>query len=308
MNTSPHPPADQLGVFLLREAGVRGAHVRLSEAWREVIARSDDPASARDLLGQAIAASALLTAHVKVEGRLSVQLRAPGALRGLFAECTAAGTVRGLARIAEDADPAEVEAAAADLRLTGDGAVFAITIENPGPAGEPMRYQGLVPLESASLAEAFEDYFRQSEQLPTRLLLAADADTATGLLLQKLPGSEADADGWNRIERLFDTLGTEEMQALDAGTLLHRLFHQEGVEWLGERPIRFGCSCSRERVGEVLHTLGREEADAAVAAGHEGRAEIRCEFCGNRYHFDAAEVAELFTAPAANAEAPARLH
>lgn len=300
-------PGGRLDIFLLPDAGVRGAHVRLDTAWREIIARNDDPTTVRDLLGQAVAATVLLTAHTKVDGRLSVQLRGHGALRSLFAECTAASTVRGLVRLDEDASPEAASAEALDLRQLGSDAVMAITIENPTPSGEPVRYQGLVPLESPTLAGAFEDYFRQSEQLPTRLLLAADGERATGLLLQKLPASDADDDGWNRIEQLFSTLGTDELQSVDAATLLHRLFHQENLQELGERDLHFGCSCSRERVAEVLRSLGREEALAAVDAGSNGQAEIRCEFCGEHYLFDAGQIEALFLTPSPNSNAPNRL-
>ena len=306
-NTSPSAPGGRLEIFLLPEAGVRGAHVRLDDAWREIIARNEDPDAVRDLLGQAVAATALLTAHTKVDGRLSVQLRSNGALRSLFAECTGARTVRGLVRLAEDTSPVAATAEALDLTHLGGDAVMAITIENPTPSGEPVRYQGLVPLESPTLAGAFEDYFRQSEQLPTRLLLAANSEHATGLLLQKLPASHADDDGWNRIEQLFSTLGADELQSVDATTLLHRLFHQETLQMLGQRDLQFGCSCSHERVAEVLRTLGREEALAAVEAGTGGEAEIRCEFCGQRYHFDAAQVEALFLTPSPNIDAPNRL-
>ena len=305
--TDTAAPGGHLDIFLLPDAGVRGAHVRLDAAWREIIARNDDPTAVRDLLGQAVAATALLTAHTKVDGRLSVQLRGHGALRSLFAECTAARTVRGLVRLDEDASPEAASAEALDLRQLGGDAVMAITIENPTPSGEPVRYQGLVPLEAPTLAGAFEDYFRQSEQLPTRLLLAADGERATGLLLQKLPASEADGDGWDRIEQLFSTLDAAELQSVDASTLLHRLFHQENLQELGQRDLQFGCSCSRERVAEVLFTLGRDEAMAAVDAGSNGEAEIRCEFCGERYHFNAEQIGALFTAPSPNTDAPNRL-
>ncbi|MDO4709731.1 MAG: Hsp33 family molecular chaperone HslO [Pseudomonadota bacterium] len=305
MNNSLQNP---MTVFLLPEAGVRGAHVRLDSAWQCIAGKNDANGKTLELLGQAIAATALLTAHIKIDGRLSVQLRAPGDLRSLFAECTAQGTLRGLIRSAEDANPAQLEAIAQDLRLAGEGAIIAITIENPSPSGEPMRYQGLVPLENPTLAEAFEHYFQRSEQLPTRLLLAADAQHASGLLLQKLPGeTTADADGWARTQQLFATLGAQELQTTDAATLLHRLFHQENLQLLGQRPLNFGCSCSRSRVEEMLRSLGREEAEAAVAAGSKGQAEIRCEFCAERYYFSLSDVAALFTAPAATSDAPSRL-
>lgn len=290
-----------LSIFLLPDAGVRGAHVRLDGAWREIVARSEPAPAVVGLLGQAIAAAALMSAHAKVEGRLSVQLRSHGPLRSLVAECTAQGTIRGIVQM-------EMPVPAEPMRpdMLGDGALLAITIENPTPSGEPMRYQGLVELGAPTLAEALEGYFVQSEQLPTRLLLAADDNGATGLLLQKLPGAGEDADGWNRIGQLFGTLGADELQALDAGTLLHRLFHQEGLQRLGEKPLRFGCSCSRNRVEDVLRSLGQDEVEAAIVAGG-GQAEVRCGFCGQRYLFSPNDATELFRQPAPNATPPDRL-
>ncbi|MDQ2702615.1 MAG: Hsp33 family molecular chaperone HslO [Pseudomonadota bacterium] len=295
---------DTLTRFLLPTAGVRGVRVHLDETWAQIRARGSDlPGAVVELLGEASAAAALFTGHAKVDGRLSVQLRGDGPLRTLFAECTAAGTLRGIAQVDGDAPLSR------DLRALGQDAVLAITIENPsvGADREPVRYQGLVALESDSLAGAFEGYFRQSEQLPTRLLLAADDTRAAGLMLQKLPGDAGDDDGWNRAGALFDTLAAAELLDLPAATLLQRLFHEDGVELLGERPLRFGCSCSRGRVGAMLQSLGREEADAAVAAAG-GVAQVRCEFCGQRYEFDPDEIETLFAdLQAANSEGPAGL-
>lgn len=253
------------------------------------------------LLGEALAAAALLTAHTKVDGRLSVQLSGTGALRTLFAECTAAGTLRGIVRLAEGA-----EALPQDLRQAGAGGTLAITIENPGAGRrEPVRYQGLVALDSPSLAGALEGYFRQSEQLPTRLLLAADDGCAAGLMLQQLPGDEGDHDGWNRAGALFDTLSPGELLTVPAATLLHRLFHEEQPQQLGCRTLEFACSCSRERVAAVLESLGQTEARAAVI---DGWAEVGCEFCGQRYRFDREQVDAIFTTARSPMEAPARLH
>lgn len=290
---------DTLTRFLLPAAGVRGVAVRLEATWNTVAGRADYPPAARELLGEATAAAVLFTGHTKVDGRLSIQIRGEQGLRTLFAECTAAGTVRGIVQLAGGQD------APRDLRDLGRDALLAITIENPGlDPREPQRYQSLVGLEASRLAEAFEDYFRQSEQLPTRLLLAADGDRACGLMLQKLPGDEGDDDGWNRAGALFDTLGEAELLAMPVSVLLHRLFHEESPQVLTERPVRFGCSCSRERVASMLQSLGEEEATAALA---DGVAEVRCEFCGQLYRFDPAQIAELFDHPAVDMEAPARL-
>lgn len=285
--------------FLLPRAGVRGVHVRLEPGWREILSHGDYPAGARELLGEATVAAALFTGHTKVGGRLSVQLRSTGALHTLFAECTAAGTVRGIVQCEAGREIPR------DLTRLGDDALLAITIENPGlDPREPQRYQSLVALHSPTLAGAFEDYFRQSEQLPTRLLLAASNDAAAGLMLQKLPGDEGDADGWNRVGALFDTLAETELLATATTTLLHRLFHEDDVELLGSRPLAFACSCSRARVAAMLESLGPEEAQAAAA---DGVAKVRCEFCGQNYLFTPAEIEELFTLRPVEASAPERL-
>ena len=290
--------------FLLPKAGVRGVGVRLENTWQEILSHASYPDQARDLLGQACVASALFTGHAKVNGRLSLQLRSPRALRTLFAECTAQGTLRGIARMAEG------EAAPRDLRELGEDALLAITIENPGlDPREPQRYQSLVSLQAATLSEAFENYFHQSEQLPTRLLLAADGNAAAGLMLQQLPfdnrpGDEGDSDGWSRAGALFETLQSDELLALPVGELLHRLFHEEEWSILAERPLRFACSCSQERVAAMLQSLGTEEAHAALA---DGQAEVRCEFCDQRYIFSAREIDELFALPPVGIQAPERL-
>ncbi|SBV36543.1 33 kDa chaperonin [uncultured Stenotrophomonas sp.] len=292
--------SDLLVRFLLPEAGVRGAHVRLSGSWREILSHGNYRPAASRLLGEACVASALFTGHIKIDGRLSVQLRSTSALRTLFAECTSAGTLRGIAQLEDGED------APGDLAHLGNDALLAITIENPGlDPREPQRYQSLVALQGNGLDEAFEGYFRHSEQLPTRLLLAADGQHAAGLLLQKLPGDEGDDDGWVRTGALFDTLEQDELLATDGRALLHRLFHEEQPELMGEKPLRFGCSCSRERVAGMLQSLGEEEARAA--AEPTGQVEVRCEFCGQEYRFPLAEFGVLFSTGPASQPAPERL-
>jgi len=292
--------SDTLVRFLLPDAGVRGVHVHLDATWAEILSHAIYPPAAAELLGEAAVASALFTGHTKVDGRLSIQLRSNTAMRTLFAECTAAGTLRGIVQLADGGD------APRDLTTLGDDALLAITIENPGlDPREPQRYQSLVGLTAAGLDEAFEDYFRQSEQLPTRLLLAADGTRAAGLLLQKLPGDEGDNDGWSRASALFETLGKQELLDVAGNDLLHRLFHEEKPELLGERGLRFACSCSRERVEGMLQSLGEEEARAA--AEPTGAVEVRCEFCGQEYHFPLTEFAILFSDTGVSSPAPERL-
>jgi molecular chaperone Hsp33 len=289
-----HADRDQLTRFLIEGAGVRGVRVHLQDTWQQIRTRGASlnesiPPAATELLGEATAAAALFTGHAKVDGRLSVQLRGQGTLRTLFAECTAAGTLRGIAQLAEEG----TGTVSRDLRELGPDAMLAITIENPSRDDrEPMRYQGLVALESDSLAGAFEDYFRRSEQLPTRLLLAADVTAAAGLMLQKLPGDAGDDDGWVRAGALFDTLTPDELLKWTGDELLTRLFHEDGVQLLGSKPLAFACSCSRERVETMLTSLGQDEAQAALA---DGEVVVRCEFCGQAYRFSSEQIADLFS-------------
>jgi molecular chaperone Hsp33 len=279
---------DVLHRFLLEGAGVRGVLVRLGPAWREVAGRSDYPAPLRALLGEALAASALLTGNIKFEGALSIELKSAGAPHLLFAESTDQGRLRGLARWhGEVADPLRLDALAQ--------AVMAITI---GHAERGQRYQGLVELQHADLAGALENYFRQSEQLPAKIVLAADGEHAAGLILQKLPGEgghdavEDDADAWTRIEHLTATLGAAELLATPPEQLLYRLYHEESVRLFEPRPLAFGCSCSRERVETMLRSLGRDEVEAALAA-RDGEIEVICEFCAQRYTFDRIDAEHL---------------
>ncbi|MBS0192621.1 MAG: Hsp33 family molecular chaperone HslO [Proteobacteria bacterium] len=302
-NTSADPSTDDdiLLRFLLDASGVRGVLVRLSAVWRTVLARAPYPPPVAACLGQTLAATALMTGHTKIDGRLSTHLRGTGALRSLFAECTRDGHLRGLAAYRE---PLPETLGPRDF---GADSVLAITIENTIAAGrEGMRYQGLVGLDADTMAQAFEGYFAQSEQLPTRMLLAANADHAVGLMLQKLPDAGADEDGWLRAVACFQTLGDAELLVTPPQELLFRLFHEDDVRVRDQRSLRFGCSCSRERVEAMLHSLGREEALASIADHDPAVARIDCQFCGAAYVLSRAQIEALFDGPP-QASAPATL-
>jgi len=273
---------------LLERAQLRGVLVRLTSSWQQVRSRADYPPVVADLLAKALTASALFTGNIKFEGSLSIQLKPAGALTLLFAECGHDGRVRGLARWQADLPQ--------DFRLgASDSPLLAITIEN---AASGQRYQGIVPVDDDDLAVLFAGYFERSEQLPTRVLLACDGERCAGLMVQQLPatGAGADPDAWNRIGHLLATATSDELLNLDAERLLLRLFHEETVRVLATQPLQFGCRCSRERVAGVLRTLGREEALAGLQ--DDGRAEVTCEFCNTRYHFDAIDIERIFRDPA----------
>lgn len=291
---------DVLFRFLLPHAGVRGVLVRLGPSWQTIRSRADYPPALAALLGEACAAAALFAGHVKVDGRLAVQLKGSAGLRTLFADCNSEGKLRGIA-LWNDPLPATLAP-----RALGADAVLAITVESRNPrSGEPHRYQGLVGLDGDRLQHAFEGYFLQSEQLPTRLLLAADGDNACGLLLQQLPNEARDEDGWPRSQALFDTLGAEELLRTAPEELLHRLFHDESPQLLGTRELQFGCSCSEARVADTLRSLGRAECDAALQAGG-GAVQVTCEFCNQHYRFDEGDLDRLFAAP--DAPPQGRMH
>jgi molecular chaperone Hsp33 len=283
------PVDDVLYRFLLEHAGIRGALVRLGPAWREVAGRAQYPPALHAVLGEALAASALLTGNIKLDGALSIELKSTGALRLLFAECNDQGSLRGLARWNDPLpEPLQLQAL--------PEAIMAITIGN---VERGQRYQGLVDLQHASLADALENYFVQSEQLPARIVLATSGDYAVGLMLQKVPdegGRDAshDADAWNRVVQLTATLGTEELLATAPAQLLYRLYHEESVRLFESRPLAFGCSCSRERVTAMLRSLGREEVEAALEA-RDGEIEVICEFCAQRYLFDRIDAEHLLS-------------
>ena len=296
---------DAMVRFELPAAGVRGALVRLSDTWRSIGGRSDYPPQLQALLGQTTAAAALFGGHSKINGSLGIQLKGTGGLKTLFAEYSSRGTLRGIALF----DP-PLDAQLSPQSLGAD-ALLAITVETTPPgAGEAHRYQGLVALEGERIEEAFEHYFKHSEQLPTRLLLASDADRACGLLIQQIPGADrqegSDADGWNRASALFETLQPDELLSVDAKTLLHRLFHEEQPTLLAEQPLAFACSCTRARVGAVLMSLGIEESLAASRSQPDGVAEIACEMCGERYRFDEVDIAQLFAG--GGSEPPEQTH
>ena len=276
---------DFLHRFQLERAGVRGAIVRLGPSWQQIRANGGYDQPLADLLGQTVAASALFTSTIKFDGRLSIHLRDSGALRLLFADCTHDGQLRGIARW-EGAPPT------APIRLD-PAARLAITIEN---ALTDARYQGLVPAEDHDLAGAFEGYFQRSEQLPTRIVLAAGSEHCGGLMLQQIASgggvAPGDADGWNRVGHLLATLTPEELLGLPPEQVLLRLFHEEDIRLQPAQTLAFACTCSRERVEDMLRSLGREESDAVLV--EQGSIDITCEFCNRRYVLDEADVAEVF--------------
>jgi molecular chaperone Hsp33 len=276
---------DQLRRFVFEGAGVRGAVVHLDASWQAVLDRHPYPPAVQPPLGQVLAAVVLLSSTIKFEGALILQVEAQGPLRTLVAQATDRRTLRGLARW-----EGEVPQGSGLHETFGAGRVV-LTASAPG--GE--RYQGVVALEGASLSAALETYFAQSEQLPTRLWLAADGSRATGLLLQRLPATSVEDDTWPRAVLLADTLRDADLLGLSAEPLLYRLFHEERVRLFEPEPVSFRCGCSRERIEGLLRSLGRDEVYSVLA--EQGVVEVTCEFCNRVYRVDAIDAAALFLEP-----------
>ena len=285
---------DSLHRFLFEQYPIRGHLVHLDAAWRALIEHREYPQAIRDTLGEAVAASLLLAATVKFEGVLSLQLQGAGPVHLLLAQCTSGLGVRGLARY-RDAD-------AAGLVRIGDligGGNLTVTLETDAGA---QRYQGIVPIAGERLAEVLQGYFDNSEQLPTRLWLHADAKRASGMLLQKLPGASslpaADAvlieDAWRRVQLIAQTLTAEELRTLADAEILRRLFNEDDVRLFEPSPVYFRCRCSRDRVAGMLQGLGEAETRSVLA--ERGEVEVRCDFCNRAYVFDAVDVVQLFKA------------
>ena len=281
---------DCLHGFVFQQYPIRGQLVHVDAAWAALTERREYPAAVRDILGEAVAAALLLAGTVKFDGVLSLQLQGAGPVHLVLAQCTSGLGVRGLARYRES------DAARGIADLVGPGNLT-VTLESED---QSRRYQGVVPLTGQRLAESLRQYFDNSEQLPTRLWLYADADGASGMLLQKLPSEggvlaeepEAVEDAWRRVQLMGETLTHEEMRTLADTEILHRLFHEDDLRLFEPAPVYFRCRCSRERVAGMLQGLGEEETRAVLA--ERGVVEVRCDFCNKAYEFDAVDAARLF--------------
>jgi molecular chaperone Hsp33 len=291
---------DRLHRFIFEHFPIRGHLVHVDAAWRALIEHANYPAAIRETLGEAVAASLLLAATIKFEGVLSLQLQGDGPLYLMLVQCTSGLGVRGLARY-RDGEPTEASIA----NLIGAGNLT-VTLETDDSS---QRYQGIVPITGRRLADSLQVYFENSEQLPTRLWLHADAQGASGMLLQKLPAASGSVgrgavdvvaidDAWRRVQLIAETLTPEEMRTLTDAEILHRLFNEDDVRLFEPAPVYFRCRCSRERVTGMLQGLGEAETRSILA--ERGEVEVRCDFCNRAYVFDAVDVAQIFNAGVAS--------
>jgi molecular chaperone Hsp33 len=287
---------DTLQRFLLEGSPVRGELVHLDTTWKSMIQDRAYPEPVRDVLGQFAAAIALLASTLKFNGSLILQIQGDGPISLLVMECDSQGTMRGMAKWSE------LPPAGTLPELVGTGKL-AITID---PKAGRERYQGIVELDGKSVAEVLMTYLQRSEQLATRLWLAADEQRASGLLLQRMPGSQGEAadEDWNRANLLAETITGEELLDLAPREIIHRLYHEEDVRLFEPRPLRFGCSCSRDRVIRTLRILGYQDLQSLLE--ERGSVSVDCEFCNQHYEFDAVDVEQIFAAANTGQASPTR--
>lgn len=271
--------------FLFDNLPVRGIHVSLHHVWQHILQRKNYPTAIRNALGELLAAGALLSANLKIEGTLTLQVQGKGCLKMLVVETTSEQTCRATARW----DETQTLPEHANLsELLGENGVFVLTLQPRN--GDP--WQGIVPLEGGSIAQMLMTYMRRSEQLDTFLALSADAEHASGLLLQRLPQENIDEDDWATLTALASTVQPEELCNLDAHTLLYRLFHEIPPRVFEPETIEFACTCSRGKVSDMLLLLGGQEVGSVVA--EQGSIAVDCDFCNEKYVFDETDVNALF--------------
>ncbi len=283
---------DKIYRFLFDKANIRGEIASLSDVWQTMQSNHDYPKIIRQYLGEMVAASVLLSATLKFEGSLTIQASGDGAITLMVIECRNDFGVRGVAKyqqplldeiLNEQPDESELKV------LLGDGTLI-ITIEQ---SKTKERYQGIVALEGNSMSDFLEGYLERSEQLETRIFLASDENTVGGLLLQQLPGQIEDDDSWERVTHLASTIKSEELLGLGAKEILHRLYHEEDVRVFDPEPIYFKCSCTRDKVTNMLRSISHDEASAIIK--EQGNISVDCEFCGETYQFDEIDIAGIYS-------------
>ncbi|MGF6566107.1 Hsp33 family molecular chaperone HslO [Kosakonia cowanii] len=276
---------DQLHRYLFENYAVRGELVTVSNTWKEVLENHNYPLPVKNLLGELLVATSLLTATLKFAGDITVQVQGDGPMSLAVINGNNRQQMRGVARVqGEIADDVSLKT------LVGNGyLVITITPE------EGERYQGVVGLEGETLAECLEDYFQRSEQLPTRLFIrTGDVEgqpAAGGMLLQVLPAQDTQAEDFEHLAVLTETVKAEELFTLPANEVLWRLYHEEEVTLYDPQDVEFKCTCSRERCAGALKTLPDEEVDSILA--EEGEIDMHCDYCGNHYLFNAMDIAEI---------------
>ncbi len=275
-----------LNRYLFEDLSVRGELVQLDDAYQRIISSKEYPAPLQKLLGELLVSTTLLTATLKFEGSITMQLQGDGPVSLAVINGDHDQKIRGVARWEGDiADNATIH------DMMGKGHLV-ITIDPK--KGE--RYQGIVGLDGDNLSEILESYFANSEQLKTRIWLRTGEyeghQRAAGMLIQVMPDGTGTPEDFEHLEQLTDTVKNEELFGLEANELLYRLYNQEKVRLFDPQAVEFFCGCSRERSGAAIVTIDRAEVNDILA--EVGSISLHCDYCGTNYSFDEAQVSELF--------------
>jgi len=280
---------DTLHRFEFENLPVRGEIVKLDATLREIATRQTYPLAVQNLLSELMVAASLLSATIKFEESLIIQVQGDGPVSMVVVECTNQYTLRGLAHWSGEITHTKLS------DLVGNGRLV-ITID---PGNDKNRYQGVAPLEGDNIAKIIENYLARSEQIRTRLWIAINETTAAGMLIQKLPDEEDECQfedennaTWERIEILGSTIKNEELLALPVKEILIRLFNQDDIRLYDSEPVSFRCGCSRDRVREVLRALGHDEVNSILS--ERDKVGVNCEFCNLYYEFDRIDAEQIF--------------
>lgn len=269
--------------FLFDRAPIRGELVQLEKSWQQITENRKYPDILQELLGQFTAAAVLLSSTIKFDGSLILQVQTTGPVSLLVAESTSKRNIRATAKW-------RGEILTNDLSTLFNGGNLVITINKKD---EKEKYQGIVELVGDKIATVIEHYMGNSEQLLTRVWLAANNERTAGLFLQKTRGgADSDLDAWDRVTQLAATIKDDELLNLSPKEILHRLFHEETLRVFEPKRITFNCSCSRESVGKTLRMLGAKEINSILAERES--VEVHCEYCNREYIFDKVDVEQLF--------------
>jgi len=269
--------------FLLENLDIRGAIVHLDSVWQQMLQDRNYPIPVMQLLGEMSATTLLLGENLKQPGRLTVQLKGDGPVSRLVIDCNESLHLRGMAKYASPVTAQPVP------DLLGHGQlVLTLDMSSMREA-----YQSIVPLEGDTIAEIFEHYFSQSEQLPSRLFLSTSDNAIFGILLQKMPAADQrDPDGWTRSEALAATVQDQTMFGLTAEEILSRLFIEETIRIFDTQAVSYGCHEDPAKIYDMLQSLGQEEVHAILQ--EQGEVVVHDDICNREYRFDALTIDAIF--------------
>lgn len=273
--------------FIFENAPVKGEIVHLETTFQDIINKKDYPPMVEQLLGEALISTLLIVSSIKFKGSLSLQFQGDQRLPLLLVQTDENLNIRACVRFQENLATEEY----AESFLTGKMALT-ITQDN-----QTQSYQSIVPIGSTSMAENLMFYFAQSEQISTKIWLAAESNRAAGIMLQLMPGgtTEEREHFWEYAVQIGETITPQELINLNNETLLHRLYHEEDLRLFDKRNVRFQCRCSQEKMRQVLLAIGEKEARDIIS--EQGKIEVECDFCNKKYYMDIIDLEMLFLKP-----------